>query len=141
MSCIWHIPSEIFLRSAYGEHESLQYIHKKLKNNDLTLKSYESSLEFSKQMTRQFTNNDVYKDVKIMSLKNHQFNRSSRGSSGSSLNDNNFICLNTTPPTQEDYDELMKITNFPKCKLPKTHRNSHLLSACKLAKKHRYNHK
>ena len=76
-----------------------------------------------------------------MSLKNHQFNWSSCGLSGSSLNDNNFICLNTTPPTQEDYDELMKITNCPYCKLPKTHRNSHFLSTCKLVKKHRYNHK
>ena len=76
----------------------------------------------------------------MTSLKSHQFNRSSRGPSGSSLTDNNF-CLNTTPPTQEDYDELMKITNCPHCKLPKTHRNSHFLSACKLAKKHGYNHK
>ena len=62
-----------FLRGAYGEHESLECIHKKMKNDDFTLKSYESSLEFSKQMTRQFTNNDVYKDGKIISLKNHQF--------------------------------------------------------------------
>ena len=53
-----------FLCGAYGEHESLQYIHKKLKSDDLTLKNYESSLEFSKQTTKQFTSNDVYKDGK-----------------------------------------------------------------------------
>ena len=61
-----------FLRGAYGEHECLKYIQDKLKNDDLTLKSYDSSLEFSKQMTKQFTNNDVYNDGKMTSLKNHQ---------------------------------------------------------------------
>ena len=96
----------------YGEHESLQYIYKNLKNDDLTLKSYESSLEFSKQMTRQFTNNDVYKDRKMIFLKNHQFGRSSCGPAGSSLNDMNF-CLNTSKPTQDDFDALMKVTNCP----------------------------
>ena len=101
-----------FLYSAYGEHESLQYIHKKLKNDDFTLKSYESSLEISKQMTRQFTNNDVYKDGKMFSLKNHQFNRSSRGPAGSSLNNMNF-CLNTSKFTQEDFDVLIKVKIAP----------------------------
>ena len=87
-----------FLRGAYGEHNSLEYIHKKLKNDDLALKSYESSLKFSKQITRQFTNNDVYKDGKMVSLKNHQFSQFSRGPAGSSLNDMNF-CLYSSKPT------------------------------------------
>ena len=88
-------------------------------------------------MTKQFTNNDVYKDGKMISLKNHQFNRSSRGPAGSSLNDNNF-CLNTSKPTQEDVDALMKVTNCPHCKLLKTHPDNHFLSQYNLAKKHGY---
>ena len=35
-----------FLPSVYGELESVYYLHKKLKNDELTLKSYGSSLEF-----------------------------------------------------------------------------------------------
>ena len=128
-----------FFRGAYGEHESLQYIHKKLKNDDHTLKSYESSLEFSKQMTKQFTNNDVYKDGKMISLKNHQFSRSSRGPAGSFLSNMNF-CLNTSKPTQEDFDALMQVTNCPSYKLPKIHPDNHFLSKCTLAKKYEYTH-
>ena len=90
-------------------------------------------------MTKQFTNNDVYKDRKIISLKNHQFNRSSRGPAGSSLKANN-CCLNTSKPTQEDFDVLMKVTNCPHCKLPKTHPDNHFLSQYNLAKKHEYTH-
>ena len=63
-------------------------------------------------MTKQFTNNNVYKDGKMTSLKNHQFNRSTRGPVDSSLSDMNF-CLNTTQPTKEDFDEIMKHTNCP----------------------------
>ena len=36
------------LRGVYGEHKSVDYLHKKLKNDEFTLKSYGSSLEFSK---------------------------------------------------------------------------------------------
>jgi len=35
-----------FLHGAYGEHEYLKYIQNKLKNDDLTLKSFELSLRF-----------------------------------------------------------------------------------------------
>ena len=87
-----------FLCRAYDEHDSLKYVQDKLKHDDTTLKSNDSSLEFSKQMTKQFTNNDVYKDGKIIFLKNHQFNQSSCGPANSSLYDINF-CLNTTKPT------------------------------------------
>ena len=62
-----------FLPGPYSEHDSVDYLHKKLKNDELTLESYGSSLKFSKQMTKQFTNNDVYKDGKMISLKNYQF--------------------------------------------------------------------
>ena len=110
MSCIWHIPSKDFFVVRTERLEILQYIHKKLKNDDLTLKSYESSLEFSKQMTKQFTNNNVYKDGNTISLKNHQFNRSSPGPAGSSLNNINF-CLNTSKPTQENFDQLINHCN------------------------------
>ena len=41
-----------FLCGAYGEHECLIYVQNKLKNDDLTLKSYESSLGLSEQMTK-----------------------------------------------------------------------------------------
>ena len=125
------------LCGAYGKHESLQYIHKKLKNDGLTLKSYESSLGFSKQMTGQFTNNDVYKDGEMIFNKNHQFSCSSCGPAGSSLNDMNF-CLNTSKPTQEDFDSLIKVTNCPFCKLPKTHPDNRFMKKCVLAKKYEY---
>ena len=91
-------------------------------------------------MTKQFTNNDVYKDEKTISLKNHQFNRSDRGPADSSLDDMNFF-LNTTPPTQEEFDEIMRQTNCPFCHLPKTHCNNHFLSACTKMKKYGYKHK
>ena len=129
-----------FLHGAYGEYDSLKYIQDTLKNNDLTVKSYDSSLKFLEQMTKQFTNNGVYKDGKIISLKNHQFNQSFRGSTDSSLNDMNFY-LNITKPTQEDYDEIMKYTNYPFCCLPKTHQDSHFLIKYTLAKIYGYNHK
>ena len=47
-------------------------------------------------------------------------------------------CLNTSKPTQEDFDTLMKVTNYPFCKLPKTHPDNHFLSRCTLAKKYGY---
>ena len=91
-------------------------------------------------MTEQFISNDVYKDREMTFLKNHQFNCSTRGPTDSSLNDMKF-CLNTTKPIQEDFDEIMKQTNCPFCRLPKTHCDRHFLSSCKLVKKYRYNHK
>ena len=57
------------LRYAYNEHECLKYIQDKSKNDDLTLKNFDSSLEFSKQMTKQFTNNNINKDEKMTSLR------------------------------------------------------------------------
>ena len=105
-----------FLRGAYSEHESLLYLQQKIKNDDLTLKSYVSSLEFLKSMTRTFTNNKVYKDGKMLQLKNHQLGhaRSARGPGDSTLNDTNF-CLNITPPTQLDINTIMKETNCLIC--------------------------
>ena len=109
---------------AYGEHECLKYIQNKLKNYDLTLNDFDTSLDFLKRMIKQFTNNDVYKDGKMTSLQNHQFNRSAHGPTDSSFVDINF-CLNTTKPTQEDFDKIMKHTNCPFCCLPKTHQDSY----------------
>ena len=112
------------LYGAYSEHECLKYIQDKLKNYDFTLKDFHTFLEFSKQMTKQFTNNDVYKDKKMTSLKNRQFNCSACGPTDSSLDDMNF-CLNTTKSTLEDFDKIRKHTNCPFCRLPKTHQDNH----------------
>ena len=46
-----------FLHDAYGEHPSLKCIQEKLKTDNLTLKSIDPSLIYSKGMTKQFTNN------------------------------------------------------------------------------------
>ena len=91
-------------------------------------------------MTKQFTNNKVYKNGKMPPLKNHQFNRSTRDPTESSIDDVNF-CLNTTKPIHEDFDRIIKHTNCSFCRLPKTHCNNNFLSACKIAKKYGYNHK
>ena len=128
-----------FLRGAYSEHESLLYLQQKIKNDDLTLKSYESALDFSKSMTRTFTNNDIYKDGKMLQLKNHQLGhaRSARGPGDSTLNDTNF-CLNITPPTQFDIDAIMKETNCLICRLPPSHADAHFMGKCSLLKKYGY---
>ncbi|OEU16774.1 hypothetical protein FRACYDRAFT_239363 [Fragilariopsis cylindrus CCMP1102] len=111
----------------------------KIKNDDLTLKSYDSALDFSKSMTRTFTNNDIYKDGKMLQLKNHQLGhaRSARGPGDSTLNDTNF-CLNITPPTQFDIDAIMKETNCLICRLPPSHADAHFMGKCSLLKKYGY---
>ena len=50
------------------------------------------------------------------------------------------FCLNTSKPTQEDFDALMKVTNCSFCKLPKTYPDNHFMSKCVLAKKYEYTH-
>ena len=61
-----------FLKGAYSSHKSLSYLQDKLKNDDTNLKSFGTSDDFSKAMTKNFTNNDVYKDGKMLQLTNIQ---------------------------------------------------------------------
>ena len=44
----WHTHNKSFLQGTYSRHDSFKYIQEKLKNDDLTLKSLNTSLEFWK---------------------------------------------------------------------------------------------
>ena len=60
-----------------------------------------------------------------------------RGPANLSLDDSKF-CLNTLPPTQEDFDEIMCQANCFVCWLAKTHENIYFISLCKKLKKYGY---
>ena len=105
-----------FLKGAYSRHKSLEYLQDKLKNEDVNLKSYELLEVFSKSMTKNFTKNDDYKDVKILELANHQLGhrRAICGPDNSSLSESNFG-LNNNPPFQKDVDAIMAQTKCFVC--------------------------
>ena len=102
-----------FLKGAYSSHKSLSYLQDKLKNDDTNLKSFGTSEDFSKAMTKNFTNNNVYKDGKMLQLTNIQLGhgRAHRGPDTFSLSVSNF-CLNTSPPTPEDINAVMAQTKM-----------------------------
>ena len=89
-----------------------------MKNDYLTRQKFSTSLKFSKHMTKQFTNNNVYKKGKVTSLKNQQLNCLARGPADSSFDNMNF-CLKTTQPTQEEFVEIMRHSNCSFCCLLK----------------------
>ena len=80
-------------------------------------------------MTKNFTNNDVYKDGKMLELTNNQLcqGRAMRGPDTSSLS-----------PTQEDIDAIMKQTKCKICCLAPSHPKAHFLGSCDKLKKYGY---
>lgn len=64
-------------------------------------------------MTKVCTNNDVYNDGKILQLKYYLLGHacSARSPGSLTLADANF-CLNITPVTQEDVDDIMAQINY-----------------------------
>ena len=54
-----------FLHGAYSNHESLNWMQQKLKNNEHKLTDWTKSLKFMKEMVEVFTNYDVYSNDKI----------------------------------------------------------------------------
>ena len=128
-----------FLKGAYSSHKSLSYLQDKLKNDDTNLKSYSTPEEFSKAMTKNFTNNDVYKDGKMLQFTNTQLGhgRALRGPDTSTLSASNFS-LNSSPPTPEDIDAIMTQIKSPICRLATSHPKAHLMGSCDKLKRYGY---
>ena len=90
-------------------------------------------------MTKNFTNNDVYKDGKMLQLTNTQLGsgRALRGPDTSTLSASNFS-LNSSPPTPEDIDAIMTQTKCPICRLAPSHPKAHFMGSCDKLKRYGY---
>ena len=64
-----------FLQGAYSDHESLDYVQTKLKNNESKLSEWTKSLQFLMSMTEIFTNYNVYSNGKMKKLNQSQIHQ------------------------------------------------------------------
>ena len=119
-----------FLHGAYSGHQALKYLTDKLNNDDVQLTKWKTPIDFRKEMTRVYTNNNVYKDGKMTKLNNNQLGLA-RNARLSNANENEF-CLNVTPRTQEDADAIMSQTNCLLCQYPPSHAKAHYMPKCPL---------
>lgn len=119
---------QVFPWGAYFGCKSLKWLQGKLKNDEVTLKLYDSPHAFSKVMKKVFTNNGVYKNGEMLQLKNLEFGHtcSARGPGSLALAVANF-CFNILPSTQEDIDAIMAQTNCVICCLSPSHASIHYM--------------
>ena len=129
-----------FLQGAYSDHESLGHVQTKLKNNESKLSEWTKLSEFLMSMTEIFTNYDVYSNGKMKKLNQSQVHqaRSTGCAPEPSQSDSRRLVnlLHMSDMTEDEADEIFKITNCLLCRYPKSHAKNHHMTTCEFLKKY-----